>query len=152
MRRLLLPFFIFRLGLALLPFLLQVAWLLLFPFLGLFMMIVVVFLYVLLFARNVMKLRFLEQQPPLPASTSLSPQSEKIQQKIVTGYDHKLWYRDDEELKTKQAQIHQLLLADPTHRDLLINAAILAEINPISEISTYDKARYSDPNSPLLAR
>lgn len=151
MRRLLLPFFILRLSLALLPFFIQVAWMILFPFLGLLMMVVMVFLYALLFARNVMTLRFLEQQPPLPASTSLSPQSEQIQQKIVANYDHQLWYRDDEELKMKHAQIQQLLLADPTHRDLLINAAILAEINPTSELSSYDRARYIDPNSPLLA-
>lgn len=156
MRQVLLPFFVFRLGLALLPFFVQLGWLVISPFIGLFMLFSLVFLYTLLFARHFTNLVFWQQTPSLPAATALSPTTQELQQKIVKEYAHTLWYRDDKSLVEQQQQLRELLKKSPTHRDLLINEALLKEILPPSDddttgsTSALQKVSYIDPNFPLV--
>jgi hypothetical protein len=126
------------------------------PYLGFGLTLVILFLYLVLFARHVFSIRLDKNQPSLPSSPMLSPLVQQLQQNIVNNFEHRLFYRDDEALTTQQSRLNRLFKLAPTHRDLLLNQTILSEVKPelapaeLSSTSAYQRAQYSDPNFPLL--
>jgi hypothetical protein len=159
-RKLLLPFFMVRLVLSLTPFLLQIGLMIISPYLGLGLLLLMIVLYSLAWGRLVFKAASNNNQLSVqPGITELSPTSQQLQQQVVTNYPHKLVYRDDPYLLTLQQTIQQQLLFNNSHRDLLLTAGILAEVLPLSPTLAssaahtsdyFERAAYVDPNHPLV--
>lgn len=96
----------------------------------------------------------LSPSPPEPSMVyaQTQQQTKLIQEKIVAEYPNTILPAEGSQLDQTKATLESLLTKNQTHRDLLLNAAILyAELdNEAAATALLEKAQYSDPNYPLF--
>lgn len=150
---LLLPFFVSRLLIALVIFGMQVVFLFLAPAGPILVFSSMFILYCFVFFINSVDTEF-KPAPSTPHTVNKKTKQEAtlLQEKIVSNYQSVIIPTDSERLTQAQNTIETILLQNQTHRDVLLNAAIIyAELNnEAAATALLEKAKYSDPNHPLF--
>ena len=161
MHNILLPFFIIKLVLSLLPFSFKALHLVIKPYFGLVLFLFVVSLYMLSFTKSLEKTFFTNETDTTPETTELpiEKKAEIEEQLDVTQEqflleNHRVLYQYDKQLITSQTLLQDLLSQNPTHRDLLLNLAILEseQGNSKAARSHLELLEYVDPNNNFLKK